>query len=133
MLETQVKVRFCETDLLGHINNTSYFIYMEEARGNFLELFDYKKSLENQFFIVASVRCDFIQQGYYKQVFTIKTCISKIGTKSIELQHEIICSETNKVIAQGSDVLVYFDREGQNSIPIPNALKDLLSTHMVYK
>jgi len=131
MLETQVKVRFCETDLLGHISNTSYFIYIEEARANFLELFDYKKNLEKKFFIVASVRCDFIHQGYYMQVFTIKSSILRIGTKSIELQHEIICTETNKVIAQGSDVLVYFDREGQNSIPIPDALKELLSTHMV--
>ncbi|MCU6598963.1 acyl-CoA thioesterase [Peribacillus frigoritolerans] len=131
MSETQVKVRFCETDLLGHINNTSYFIYLEEARGNFLDLFDYKRNLDKQFFIVASVRCDFIHQGYFKQVFTIKTYISRIGTKSIELKHEIICSETREVIAKGSDVLVYFDSDEQNSIPIPNALKELFSKHMV--
>lgn len=37
MYETQVKVRFCETDALGHINNTSYFIYLEEARIAFFE------------------------------------------------------------------------------------------------
>lgn len=34
--ETAVKVRFCETDALGHISNISYFIYLEEARTDFL-------------------------------------------------------------------------------------------------
>lgn len=41
MYETQVKVRFCETDALGHINNTSYFIYLEEARIAFLKKWEH--------------------------------------------------------------------------------------------
>jgi len=30
MHEIQVNVRFSETDALGHINNASYFVYLEE-------------------------------------------------------------------------------------------------------
>lgn len=37
MHELKVNVRFSETDALGHINNTSYFIYLEEARMKFFE------------------------------------------------------------------------------------------------
>ena len=37
MQELEVNVRFSETDALGHINNTSYFIYLEEARMKFFE------------------------------------------------------------------------------------------------
>jgi acyl-CoA thioester hydrolase len=36
-IEVPVRVRFCETDMAGHVNNTSYFIYLEEARGKFFE------------------------------------------------------------------------------------------------
>lgn len=32
MHEIQVTIRLCETDALGHINNASYFVYLEEAR-----------------------------------------------------------------------------------------------------
>lgn len=40
MHELKVNVRFSETDALGHINNTSYFIYLEEARMKFLKRWD---------------------------------------------------------------------------------------------
>ena len=41
MHEIQISVRFGETDALGHINNTSYFIYLEEARIRFFESIGY--------------------------------------------------------------------------------------------
>ncbi len=37
MHELEVNVRFSETDALGHVNNTSYFVYLEEARLKFFE------------------------------------------------------------------------------------------------
>lgn len=37
MHEFRVNVRFSETDAFGPINNTSYFIYLEEARMKFFE------------------------------------------------------------------------------------------------
>lgn len=37
MHEWEVTIRFCETDLLGHVNNSNYFIYMEDARVQFFQ------------------------------------------------------------------------------------------------
>lgn len=33
--DIEVYVRFSETDSSGHVNNTSYFLYLEEARAKF--------------------------------------------------------------------------------------------------
>ncbi|MEK4023397.1 acyl-CoA thioesterase [Sporosarcina sp. FSL W7-1283] len=35
--ETYTKVRVCETDLYAHVNNTSYSLYFEQGRADYLE------------------------------------------------------------------------------------------------
>ncbi|XJZ29079.1 acyl-CoA thioesterase [Bacillota bacterium Lsc_1132] len=123
MHELQVTVRFGETDALGHINNTSYFIYLEEARIRFFEALGYGMDARKWNFILASTKCDFIHQGYFNQLLNIKTFVSKIGTKSFQLEHEIVCAQTETLVAKGNAIIVFFDFETQQSKPLPDLLK----------
>ncbi|MFE8700427.1 acyl-CoA thioesterase [Cytobacillus sp. FJAT-54145] len=132
MHEIQVTVRFGETDALGHINNASYFIYLEEARIRFFESVGYNMNVKSWNFILASTKCDFVSQGYFNQILTIKTYVSKIGTKSFQLEHEIICSQTNALIAKGNAIIVYFDFVNQKSDVIPAELREGLESYLVY-
>src|SRR5690554_2100654 len=132
MHEVQIKVRFSETDALGHVNNASYFIYLEEARIDFIEHLGQDMSTRDWNFILASVKCDFINQAYFNQQLTIKTYTSKIGKKSFTLQHEIICTETNKLIAKGEAVMVCFDFKNQVSKAISEEVKKQLESTLVY-
>ncbi|MGD7044403.1 acyl-CoA thioesterase [Jeotgalibacillus proteolyticus] len=129
MEQREVTVRFCETDALGHVNNTSYFIYLEEARIHFFSSLGYPMDVKRWNFILASTKCDFINQGYFNQVLTITTSISRIGTKSFELDHQILCAQTGEQIAKGNAVIVYFDFESQSSASIPEELKNKLAVH----
>src|SRR5699024_7339990 len=61
-----IQVRFSETDMFGHVNNVSPFIYFEEARIEFLKaagLFGDASAGEGMP-IVADLQCD-----YHKQMF----------------------------------------------------------------
>lgn len=126
MHEIQITVRFGETDALGHVNNTSYFIYMEEARTRFFEAIGYAMDINRGNFIVASATCDFINQGYFNQVLKIKSYVSKIGTKSFQLDHEMYCMKTSKLIAKGNAAIVFFNFDKQQSEPFPDSLKTKL-------
>lgn len=132
MHEIQVNVRFGETDALGHINNTSYFIYLEEARVRFFEELGYRMTINEWNFILASTKCDFINQGYFNQLLTVTTSVSKIGTKSFQLEHEIICSQTKQLIAKGNAIIVYFDFNEQQSAAIPDLLREGLKSYIVH-
>ncbi|MEO2075554.1 MAG: thioesterase family protein [Bacillus sp. (in: firmicutes)] len=132
MHQIMVSVRFGETDALGHINNTSYFIYLEEARIRFIESLGYKMDVGNWNFILASTKCDFINQGYFDQSLLIRTFVSKIGNKSFQLEHDIICSKTNQLIAKGNAIMVYFDFENQKSEHLPDFLKNELKSYFVH-
>jgi acyl-CoA thioester hydrolase len=128
--EIDVNVRFSETDALGHINNISYFIYMEEARLKFIEALGYDMDVSQWHFILASTKCDFVDQGYFNQVLKITTAVSKIGTKSFHLNHEILDSATGKLIAKGEAVMVYFNFEKQKSEQLPEILRVELERHL---
>ncbi|KIL53042.1 acyl-CoA thioesterase [Jeotgalibacillus campisalis] len=130
MERREITVRFCETDALGHVNNTSYFIYLEEARIQFFSSLGYPMDVNHWNFILASTKCDFTNQGYFNQVLTVTTAISRIGTKSFELEHQILCAQTGDQIARGNAVIVYFDFENQTSAAIPEGLRNKLKDHI---
>lgn len=131
MQEIQVQVRFGETDALGHINNTSYFIYLEDARIRFFEKLGFTMQLNDWKFILASTKCDFVSQGYFDQILTVKTYVSRIGTKSFQLEHDIVCARTNQLIAKGTAIIVYFDFEIQHSKELPELLKEELQSYVL--
>lgn len=112
-----------ETDLLGHVNNSNYFVYLEEARIEFFkQIFPEKK----QSFVVASVKCDFIRQAFFDQHLIIHTKVVKIGNKSFELQHEITDKNTGETIANGQSIVVYFNFEKQQGESITTEMRKKL-------
>lgn len=127
-----VYVRLSETGASGHVNNTNYFVYMEEARSKFFEAagFDFGKSKELNF-IIARTECDFIAQAYVGQTLTVTTLITKIGTKSYTLAHEIKEAMTGLLIAEGSAVVVCFDFLEQKTVLIPEGLRTKLEENML--
>lgn len=131
--ETSLVVRFGETDLLGHVNNSYYFTYLEQARIAFVKHLESEKSLRSWRFILASIKCDFLEQAYFDQALTIVTQVGRIGNKSFELVQPIIDQKSGKQIAVGESTLVYFDFDKQQSKPIPTALRGKLEQYTVLK
>ncbi len=86
-----IKVRFCETDMFGHVNNTTVFTYFEEARIEFFKsiglMQDWMKR-ENQFIpVVADLQCDFLAQTFFDEVLDVFVKINKIGGSSLDLHY----------------------------------------------
>lgn len=129
--ETKVKVRFCETDALGHISNISYFIYLEEARTDFFIDLGFGANLEDWKVILASAKCDFVRQGYYNQRLKVTTEVKKIGNSSFTIIHRIEDEESGELIATGVASAVYFDFNEQKSEKIPKNLQKMLEKHLV--
>lgn len=130
--EIEVYVRFCETDAAGHVNNTSYFLYLEEARTKFFTKLGLDRDHRdfNFDFIVASTSCDYISQAYGGQNLKVSTYVSKVGTKSYQVQHIITDAKTEKMIAKGVAVIVCFNYEKQTTVVIPGWLRDMLESKL---
>lgn len=126
MNKIDIYVRFCETDAGGHVSNTSYFLYFEEARTKFFEAIGFGPNKRSIHFIVAQTECDFRVQAFAGQILTVNTKVSRIGTKSYTMMHEITDAKTRELIATGSAVIVCYNFEAQESVEIPDKLRAIL-------
>lgn len=131
--EIEVYVRFCETDAAGHINNTSYFIYMEEARSKFFQEIGFtgEKTREKIDFIIASTSCDFKAQAFAGQILKVTTTVVRIGSKSFTLSHSINDAASGALIAKGEATIVCFNYHDQRTEFIPSLLRELLEERSV--
>ncbi len=82
-------------------------------------------------FMVASSKCDYLKQAYSRQRITVHTKVTRIGTKSFQLDHEIKNAETGDVIAAGGATLVCFDFLAQKSVEIPLEIRSVLEQYLL--
>ena len=126
--DTDVYVRFCETDSSGHVNNASYFFYFEEARTRFFK--SNLKQEEKINFILARTECDYVAQAFAAQTLIVKSSLIHIGTKSFTIVHEIYEKTSGTLIAKGRAIIVCFDFQQQKSLPISNELRAELEQYI---
>jgi acyl-CoA thioester hydrolase len=112
------RVRFRDVDAMGHVNNAVYSTYLEQARIGILG------GLEP--FILARVEIDFRAPLHDGAEVEVRSRCSHVGTKSFELQHEIWSSD--RLVAEAKSVLVGYDYERNQSVPITDDLRRALAT-----
>jgi acyl-CoA thioester hydrolase len=112
-----IDVRFADTDAMGHVNNAVYSTYLEEARIGVLgDLVD---------FILARVEIDFRSELRMADGVEVRTRCSRIGTKSFDLEHEVVTSG-GRIVAQAKSVLVSYDYKLGASVVVPESLRERL-------
>lgn len=126
--EIEVYVRFCETDAIGHVNNTSHFLYLEEARTKFFKEV-YPNRPVTKTFMIAKISCTYLNEAFSGQTLTINTVVSKIGTTSFTIEQTIENKENNVMVAEAETVIVWFDYENKKSLKIPEILYDNLKKY----
>lgn len=123
----EVRVRFSETDMFGHMNNTVSFTYFEQAR------IDYFRHLgvlmpsaidENVagIPIVADLQCDYVQQVFFDDVLRIYTKVAQVGNSSMDL-HYLAKNQRDEVCFTGRGTIVQMDPRTGKSVPISDEEK----------
>lgn len=128
MFTYETTVRFSECDALGHVNNTVYFIYFEEARTEIFRIFNSGLDTKRWNLIVASTSCDFLSQVKYAEKLTVYTWIGRLGNSSFEVHHAIK-NKKGVWVARGKAILLRFDFEQQKAVPLSETIREELLKH----
>jgi acyl-CoA thioester hydrolase len=110
-------------DTFGHVNNACYLTYFEEARIAFMnDLVGWKYDWSKNGVIVARAEIDYrLPVDFRNELYVYTDCI-KVGTKSFTLSYRMV--RVNKTdeqdVATGLTVLVMYDYEKGNSVPVPD-------------
>lgn len=124
-----VKVRFSETDMFGHLNNTIPFAYFEEARIEFFKskglMQGWLKPTNETIPVVANLQCDFLQQVFFDENLKIYVKAHKLGTSSVDL-HYMGKREDRDVCFVGRGTIVQMSKTTGKGIPWTDEMRNLL-------
>ncbi len=128
MFKEIIAPRFCETDALGHINNSALPIWFEKAREPAFRMFTPDMNPKKWNLILARIDVDYLAQIFYGKEIEVTTVVGKIGNSSFTVVHEVFQDGT--LCARGNAVLIHFDYQQQASKPIPDDVRVQLREHL---
>jgi acyl-CoA thioester hydrolase len=122
------EVTFRDLDVFGHVNNAVYLTYLENARiGYMRDVLDIE-SLEDLLVIVANVDIDFRSRASLGETLDVGARVSRIGTKSFDMEHEVRGPD-GRLVAAASTTLVTFDYRGNSTMPVPELWRDRIEAY----
>jgi acyl-CoA thioester hydrolase len=125
-----IEVRYGDLDPQGHVNNARYLTYMEQARVEYIHrlgIWDGKSFLSIGV-ILADAQVSFLSPILYGQEIRVGVRVSHLGNKSIKMEYRLEDAQTGHLCAAGATVLVTYDYQAQNTIPIPQHWRETIAS-----
>ena len=122
---TTQRLRFCDNDAIGHVNNAVYAALFEAGR---VELFAEAGLMSGHSGlapVLARLEIDFKRELSWPGDVLIETAVARFGTKSFRLQQRL--SGGGTLAAEAATVLVLIDRATRRSVAFDGATRERLA------
>ena len=121
----RIAIRWGDMDAMGHVNNTVYFRYMEQARiGWFDGLVPDDEAWTRTGIVIANASCNFKRPINYPGTVEVKLLVGPPGGSSVPTFYELRIQ--NDLYADGEATVVFIDMEKQKPIRIPQKIREAL-------
>lgn len=128
-LITPVQKRFSDVDSFMHVNNIWQQSYFDMGKTDFYtKVLGITGVFDKLRIITASTHTDYLGQVRLMDDIVVKTDVSRIGNKSMTLHQCIMLGD--KILTESSSVMVAFDFETQQTVPMPEEWKLKLSAYL---
>ena len=132
----KINVRFSETDMFGHLNNTVPFIYFEQARIEFFKAIGFMQDWvlpdHDTIPVVANLQCDFLQQVYFDETLHIYVKAATVGRSSVDL-HYMGINEKGITVLVGRGTMVQMSKKTSKGHPWEEVqINRLLAREIIY-
>ena len=124
---TRLPIRWGDMDAMGHVNNTVYFRYMEQARIEWLYACAQRLGVapyQSEGPVVVNASCTFHSPLTYPGEAEVRMFVGVPGRSSVESYYEVWMDD--RKYADGAAKMVWIDLASAKSAPIPEALRALL-------
>jgi acyl-CoA thioester hydrolase len=130
--ETQIRVRYAETDQMGVVYHSNYFPYFESARAESIRQLGFTYAdMERMGVImpVVDVHCRYLRPAKYDDLLTIKTTLKELPVHhKIEFHHDVL-NEAGELLAVGKIILYFMEAKGMRKTVMPEHLMKKLQTY----
>ncbi len=130
--ETQIRVRYAETDQMGVVYHSHYFEYFEVARAESIRHLGhtYADMEKNGILMpIVDAHCRYIRPALYDDLLTVKTVLKELPAHhKIEFYQEIF-NEKKELLASGRVALYFIEAKTMKRISMPEELMKKLQPY----
>lgn len=126
---TRIPVRWGDMDALGHVNNTAYLIYVEQARIECLERLPGSPwpGTDAEGPLLVSVEMTYRKPVRYPATVRVEVQADGVGRTSFALLNRLtVEGDTATLYAEARTVLVWVDHATGRPTPVPPAMREAL-------
>ena len=119
--EARLPIRWGDMDAMGHVNNTTYFRYLETVRIDWVRSIGCQPDPQGQGVVIVNAFCTFYKQLEYPGDILVKMYVSDVGRTSFESWATMERADDPGVVyAAGGATTVWVDFPAQKSAPLPH-------------
>jgi acyl-CoA thioester hydrolase len=121
----RIPIRWGDMDAMGHVNNTVYFRYMEQARiGWFEALVPQAQAWKSTGIVIVNASCNFRKPINYPGAVEVRMFAGAPGGSSMPTFYELKIND--EIYADGAATVVFIDMQKQKPIRIPDSIRGVI-------
>lgn len=126
-MNTELRVRYQETDQMGVVYHANYLVWFEVGRTSFIREFGYSyPQLEAKGILlpVVDVGAQYRHSAKYDDVIVVKTNIAEVGPSKVVFHYLVIRKADDRLLATGHTKHIWVSRE-MKRVRLPEYFPDL--------
>lgn len=131
--ETEVRVRYAETDKMGIVHHSNYLVWFEFARSEYCRArgFSYKEMEEQDraLLVVAEAYCRYKSPAFYEDVLIIRSKVADVRSRSLRFVYEVYRPSDATLLAEGETLHVVTDENKRVRI-MPDNYRRMLTAEL---
>jgi len=131
VFETDLQLRFGDTDAMGHVNNAKIVTYLETGRMHFFAEVLGARRVEDIRFIVAEVSCRYRIPVLLHDHVRLRMHIADVSRSSFRFHYELVDPRDGRLFVEADTVQVMYDYAEGRAIPLDapflDAVRDYVS------
>lgn len=114
-LETEIRVRYAETDQMGIVHHANYLTWFEIGRSEFCRSrgFSYKQMEDDEdaLLVVAETYCRYKSPAFYEDLLTIRARVGEMRSRSLRFFYEVYRASDKTLLAEGETLHLVTDKD----------------------
>lgn len=125
--EFPIAIRWGDMDAMGHVNNTVYFRYMEQARISWFDAMGFSPDPSGQGPVIVSTACNFRRELCYPGTVLVRQWVGDLGNSSFNTWMQLSRQDDrDTVYAEGEARVVWVDFPKRRSTPLPAQVREAI-------
>lgn len=125
---TELNVLWGDMDAYNHVNNVSYFRYLEETRVRWMMQHKFMEEGISIHPVLVKSGVTFLKSALYPATLRVNVCLGEHSARSISLRHEIRDADHPEVCyVEGYAKLVWVDIGTGKSVALPKEVLALFA------